>query len=208
MEFSLTDLAKRFWHFAWLIILLVIVFAGAGFVYAKSGKVITNYSASRTVLIAKNNTDVRDPNARFLADKSLVPTYETVAQDDAIVSAVQKALPFKMSKNDINEAVKVQNPTDTLALSFQASGSTTYRAKTLANIYADTFTEIGPTLYPDMGKPEPLSKATGSDVTKSALKNAKKLTVFGAAFGFVISAFGIMISGIHKNYKTAASNKD
>ncbi|GAP04073.1 YveK family protein [Fructobacillus tropaeoli] len=203
MEFSLTDLAKRFWHFAWLIVLCVVLFAGAGFVYAKSGKVITNYSASRTVLIAKNNTDVRDPNARFLADKALVPTYEKIAQDDAVVSAVQKALPFQMSKDDINEAVKVQNPTDTLTLSFQASGSTTYRAKTLANVYAETFAEVGPTLYPDMGKPDTLSKATGSDVTRSSLKNAKKLTVFGAVFGLVLSVFAIMVSGIRKNYHEA-----
>ncbi|CAK1236440.1 Capsular polysaccharide biosynthesis protein YveK (YveK) [Fructobacillus tropaeoli] len=203
MEFSLTDLVKRIWHFAWLIVLLVIVFAGAGFVYAKSGKVITNYSANRTVLIAKNNTDVKDPNSRFMADRSLIPTYEKVAQDDAVVSAVQSALPFKMSKADINEAVTVQSPTDTLALTFKATGSTTYRAKTLANTYADVFTQIGPNLYPDMGKPEALSKATGSDVTKSALKNAKKLTIFGAGFGLVAGFFIILVSGIHKNYRLA-----
>lgn len=203
MEFSLMDLVKRFWHYAWLIVLLVIVFAGAGFTYAKSGKVITNFSASRTVLIAKTNTDVRDPSSRIQADKALIPTYEKVAQDDAIVSAVQDALPFKMSKSDISSAVKVQNPTDTLALSFQASGEDTYRAKTLANIYAETFASVGPTIYPDMGKPDVLSKATGSDVTKSAFKNAKKLTVFGAVFGFVVASFIILISGIQQNYRLA-----
>ncbi|CAK1248725.1 YveK family protein [Fructobacillus evanidus] len=203
MEFSLTDLAKRFWHFAWLIVLCVILFAGAGFAYAKSGKVITNFSASRMVLIAKTNTDVRDPSSRVQADKALVPTYQKVAQDDAIVTAVQKALPFKMSKSDISSAVNVQNPTDTVALSFQASGENTYRAKTLANVYAETFANVGPTLYPDMGKPDVLSKATGSDVTRSALKNAKKLTVFGAVFGLVLSVFVILVSGIRKNYHEA-----
>ncbi|CAK1234510.1 YveK family protein [Fructobacillus cardui] len=203
MEFLLVNLVKRFWHYAWLVILFVIVFAGAGFVYAKSGKVITNFSASRTVLIAKDNTGVRDPSSRVQADKALIPTYQKVAQDDAIVTAVQKALPFKMSKSDISSAVNVQNPTDTVALSFQASGEDTYRAKTLANIYADTFASVGPTLYPDMGKPDILSKATGSDVTRSALKNSKKLTIFGALFGFIISAFWILISGIRSNYLIA-----
>ncbi|GAP02341.1 capsular polysaccharide biosynthesis protein [Fructobacillus pseudoficulneus] len=203
MEFSLTDLVKRFWRYAWLIILLVIVFAGAGFTYAKSGKVITNFSASRTVLIAKNNTDVKDPNSRIQADKLLIPTYEKVAQDDAVVSAVQAALPFSMSKSDIISAVKIQNPDSTLALNFQASGENTYRAKTLANVYAETFASVGPTIYPDMGKPDVLSKATGSDVTKSALKNAKKLTVFGAVFGFVVASVIILISGIQKNYRLA-----
>ena len=203
MEFSLTDLVKRFWHYAWLIVLLVIVFAGAGFTYAKSGKVITNFSASRTVLIAKNNTDVKDPNSRIQADKLLIPTYEKVAQDDAVVSAVQAALPFSMSKSDIISAVKIQNPDSTLALNFQASGENTYRAKTLANVYAETFASVGPTIYPDMKKPDVLSKATGSDVTKSALKNAKKLTVFGAVFGFVVASVIILISGIQKNYRLA-----
>ncbi|USS91898.1 YveK family protein [Fructobacillus americanaquae] len=207
MEFSLTDLAKRFWHFAWLILLCVVVFAGSGFVYAKSGKVITNFSASRTVLIAKNNTDVRDPNSRVQADKALIPTYQKVAQDDAIVTAVQKTLPFKMSKSDVSSAVNVQNPTDTVALAFQASGSTTYRAKTLANVYAETFANVGPTLYPDMGKPDVLSKATGSDVTRSALKNAKKLTLFGAVFGFVLSTVIILILGIRQNYEVARNRE-
>ncbi|CAK1235104.1 YveK family protein [Fructobacillus cardui] len=207
MEFSLTDLAKRFWHFAWLIVLCVVVFAGSGFVYAKSGKVITNFSASRTVLIAKNNTDVRDPNSRVQADKALIPTYQKVAQDDAIVTAVQKTLPFKMSKSDISSAVNVQNPTDTVALAFQASGSTTYRAKILANVYAETFANFGPTLYPDMGKLDVLSKATGSDVTRSALKNAKKLTLFGAVFGFVLSTVIILILGIRQNYEVARNRE-
>lgn len=203
MEFSLTNLLKRFIRYSWVIALMMIIFAGAGFAYAKSGKTITNYSASRDVLVAKDNTNVKDPNSRFLADKSMIATYEKIAQDDAIVSAVKDALPYKLSKSDISTAVKVDNPTDTLMLSFKATGASTYKAKTLVNVYAQTFAEMGPKLYPDMAQPELMSKATGSDVTMSAFKSAKKLTLFGAVLGLVLSAFGIMVAGIHANYRQA-----
>lgn len=203
MDFSFTDLMKRFWKYSWTIVLTMLVFAAAGFAYAKSAKTITNYSASRLVLAAKNNTDVKDPNSRFSADKSLLPTYQKLAQDDAIVSEVQKELPYNLSKQEISSAVVVENPVDTLMLSFKASGATPYKAKTLANVYADVFSNMAPKLYPDMGKPDLLAKASGSDVTRSGMKSAKKLTVFGAVAGLIISMFIVLLTGIRRNYKEA-----
>ncbi|CAK1229800.1 Capsular polysaccharide biosynthesis protein YveK (YveK) [Fructobacillus fructosus] len=203
MEFTFEDLIKRFLKYSWVIALVMILFAGAGFTYAKSGKTITNYAASRSVIAAKDNTNVKDPNSRFTADKSLIATYEKVAQDDAIVSAVKEALPYKLSKSDISAAVVVDNPTDTLLLNFKATGSTPYRAKTLANVYAQVFSEQGPKLFPDMPEISLLSKAAGSDVTRSGFKSAKKLTVFGAVAGVIISSFMILITGIRTNYKSA-----
>ncbi|MFC4760741.1 YveK family protein [Fructobacillus durionis] len=203
MEFSFTDLMKRFWKYSWVIVLFMIIFAGAAFSYAKFSKTITNYSATRLVLMAKNNTDVKDPNSRYSADKSLITTYQKLAQDDAIVSAVQKELPFNMKKNEITSAISVENPSDTLMLSFKATAPTQYKAKTLVNTYANVYSTVGPKLYPDMGQPDLLSKATSSDVTQSGFKSGKKLAVFGAFAGLVISMFGILVTGIRRNYKLA-----
>lgn len=203
MEFSFTDLMKRFWKYSWVIILFMIVFAGAAFSYAKLSKTITNYSATRLVLMANNNTDVKDPNSRFSADKALITTYQKLAQDDKIVTVVQNELPFHMAKDEISSSVSVENPADTLMLSFKATGATQYKAKTLANTYADVYSSVAPKLYPYMGQPDLLSKATGSDVTHSGFKSGKKLAVFGAFVGLVISMFGILVTGIRRNYKLA-----
>ncbi|MDF7636979.1 capsular biosynthesis protein [Leuconostocaceae bacterium ESL0958] len=203
MEFSFTDLLKRFWHYAWLTVLLMVVFAGLGFVGAKHAKTTTDFSANRSVLMAKNNTDVKDPNSRFLADKALMPTYEKIAKDDAVLTTVKSALPFKMTKDEINTAVTVSNPTDTVMLDFKASAGSTYRSKTLVNAYAEAFAKEGQRLYPDMGQPNVLSKATASDVTHLGGKSTKKLTLFGAFAGLVIGLFVVLLTGIVANYQQA-----
>ncbi|GAO99106.1 Wzz/FepE/Etk N-terminal domain-containing protein [Fructobacillus ficulneus] len=203
MEFSFNDLLKRFWKFTWLIALLIVVFAGAGFMYSKAGKTTTNFDATRSVLIAKNNTNVKDPNSRFMADKSLIPTYQKVATDDAVVEAVQKDLPFKMTKSDIAAGISIHSETDTLILDFQATGENTYRAKTLANTYAKDFSEVGPTIYPDMQKPDLLSAVTSTGTINSAARSTKKLTVFGAVLGLVLALFVVLVTGIQENYRAA-----
>ncbi|MCK8616834.1 capsular biosynthesis protein [Fructobacillus sp. M158] len=200
MEFTLKDLMRRFMRYSWIIILVMIIFGSAGFFYAKSAKTSTNFSTSRLVLIAKNNTDVKDPSSRVSADKSLIATYKKLATDDSVLSLAQEKLPFKMSKSQIADSISIDNPTDTLMLSFKASEANTNKAKTLANAYAEAFAEEAPKLYPDMGQPTLLSKATGSDGTTSGMKNKKKLTLFGAVIGFVVSSFGILIFGIQSNY--------
>lgn len=203
MEFTFMDLMKRFWKYSWTIVLAMVVFAAAGLTYAKSAKTITNYSATRLVLVAKNNTGVKDPNSRFSADKSLLATYQKLGQDDSIVSEVQNELPYKLTKQEIISSVTIDNPSDTLMLSFKAMGSTPYKAKTLANVYADIFSTQAPKLYPDMQAPELLAKASGSDVTQSGMKSTKKLTVFGAIAGMVVSMFIILLTGIRRNYLLA-----
>ncbi|MBS9334897.1 Wzz/FepE/Etk N-terminal domain-containing protein [Fructobacillus sp. M1-13] len=201
MEFSVMDMVKRLMKFGWVIVLVTILFAGAGFAYAKSAKTSTNYSATRSVIVAKNNTDVKDPSSRFSADKAMLPTYEKLSKDDSLLSAVQDRLSDHMTKSEINSAVSVTNATDTLVLNFKATGASTNKAKNLANTYAEVFAEYGPKLYPDMGQPTLMSAANGSDVTTVGMKNSKKLTIFGAAFGFVASVFVLMITGIVANYK-------
>ncbi|MBS9337743.1 YveK family protein [Fructobacillus parabroussonetiae] len=194
------DLMKRFLRYSWVIILAMVIFGAVGFFYAKSAKTSTNFSTSRLVLIAKNNTDVKDPSSRVTADKSLIPTYKKLAMDDAVLTVAEDKLPFKMTKGEIASSITVDNPSDTLMLSFKASGADTSKAKTLSNTYAEAFVEEAPKLYPDMGQPTLLSKASGSDVTTFGMKNKKKLTLFGAVIGFVLSSFGIMIVGIQNNY--------
>lgn len=200
MEFSLIDLGKRFIKHSWIIVLAVILFAGAGFTYAKSAKISTNYSATRSVIVAKNNTDVKDPASRYSADKAMLTTYEKIAKDDAIVSSVQSRLNKKMTKSEIASAITITNPSDTVMLNFKATGETAEKAKQLSNVYAEAFAEIGPKLYGDMGQPTLLSEATGSDVATSGMKNTKKLTLFGAFVGFIVSIFSLLVSGIYSNY--------
>ncbi|MBS9338873.1 capsular biosynthesis protein [Fructobacillus sp. M2-14] len=200
MEFTLRDLLKRFVRYSWLIVLAVIAFSAIGYLYSKSAKVTTNYSASRSVIVAKNNTDVKDPNSRVQADRSLIATYEKIAQDDSIISEVKNSLPFKMKKADIASAVTVDNPTDTLMLAFKSGGETPEKAKTLANTYAEVFAKKAVQIYPDMGDVRLLSEANGSDVIQSGMKSTKKLTIFGAVFGLALSAFLILLVGAITNY--------
>lgn len=200
MSFSLIDLVKRLLKNSWWILILGIVVGASLFTYAKHS-VLTAYKAERYVIVAKDNTGVKDPNSRVQADQMLINTYKKIASDSSVVNQAKKLSTVSVTKKEIVSAITVSQPDQTLMMRFSASAATAKKSVAIANAYAKAFSIEGSKLYPDMAKPLLLSSAKKADVLSGTVYSPKKLAVFGFAFGITLGAFIVLLTGIFQNYK-------
>ncbi|MBS1008488.1 YveK family protein [Leuconostoc suionicum] len=200
MSFSLIDLVKRLLKNSWWILILGIVVGASLFTYAKHS-VLTAYTAERYVIVAKDNTGVKDPNSRVQADQMLINTYKKIASDPSVVNQAKKLSTVSVTKKEIVSAITVSQPDQTLMMRFSASAATAKKSVAIANAYAKAFSIEGSKLYPDMAKPLLLSSAKKADVLSGTVYSPKKLAVFGFAFGITLGAFIVLLTGIFQNYK-------
>ncbi|QEA58541.1 capsular biosynthesis protein [Leuconostoc koreense] len=200
MSFSLIDLVKRLLKNSWWILILGIVVGASLYTYAKHS-VLTAYTAERYVIVAKDNTGVKDPNSRVQADQMLINTYKKIASDPSVVDQARKLSTVSVTKKEIVNAITVSQPDQTLMMRFSASAATAKKSVAIANAYAKAFSIEGSKLYPDMAKPLLLSSAKKADVLSGTVYSPKKLAVFGFAFGITLGAFIVMLTGIFQNYK-------
>ncbi|MBD9366703.1 capsular biosynthesis protein [Leuconostoc mesenteroides] len=200
MSFSLIDLVKRLLKNSWWILILGIVLGTSLFTYAKHS-VLTAYTAERYVIVAKDNTGVKDPNSRVQADQMLINTYKKIASDSSVVNQAKKLSTVSVTKKEIVSAITVSQPDQTLMMRFSASAATAKKSVAIANAYAKAFSIEGSKLYPDMAKPLLLSSAKKADVLSGTVYSPKKLAVFGFAFGITLGAFIVLLTGIFQNYK-------
>lgn len=205
MSFSLIDLVKRLLKNSWWILILGIVLGASLFTYAKHS-VLTAYTAERYVIVAKDNTGVKDPNSRVQADQMLINTYKKIASDSSVVNQAKKLSTVSVTKKEIVSAITVSQPDQTLMMRFSASAATAKKSVAIANAYAKAFSIEGSKLYPDMAKPLLLSSAKKADVLSGTVYSPKKLAVFGFAFGITLGAFIVLLTGIFQNYKRMMTN--
>ncbi|KAA8346256.1 capsular biosynthesis protein [Leuconostoc mesenteroides] len=200
MSFSLIDLVKRLLKNSWWILILGIALGASLYTYAKHS-VLTAYTAERYVIVAKNNTGVKDPNSRVQADQILINTYKKIASDPSVVNQAKKLSAVSVTKKEIVSAITISQPDQTLMMRFSASAATAKKSVAIANAYAKAFSIEGSKLYPDMAKPLLLSSAKKADVLSGTVYSPKKLAVFGFAFGITLGAFIVLLTGIFQNYK-------
>ncbi|MFK8261341.1 YveK family protein [Leuconostoc mesenteroides] len=200
MSFSLIDLVKRLLKNSWWILILGIVIGASLYTYAKHS-VLTAYTAERYVIVAKDNTGVKDPNSRVQADQMLINTYKKIASDPSVVNQAKNISTVSVTKKEIVNAITVSQPDQTLMMRFSASAATAKKSVAIANAYAKAFSIEGSKLYPDMAKPLLLSSAKKADVLSGTVYSPKKLAVFGFAFGITLGAFIVLLTGIFQNYK-------
>ncbi|MFL2068956.1 Wzz/FepE/Etk N-terminal domain-containing protein [Leuconostoc mesenteroides] len=200
MSFSLIDLVKRLLKNSWWILILGIVVGASLFTYAKHS-VLTAYTAERYVIVAKNNTGVKDPNSRVQADQILINTYKKIASDPSVVNQAKKLSTVSVTKKEIVSAITISQPDQTLMMRFSASAATAKKSVAIANAYAKAFSIEGSKLYPDMAKPLLLSSAKKADELSGTVYSPKKLAVFGFSFGVILGSFIVLIMGIFQNYK-------
>ncbi|AHF19397.1 Capsular polysaccharide biosynthesis protein [Leuconostoc mesenteroides KFRI-MG] len=200
MSFSLIDLVKRLLKNSWWILILGIALGASLYTYAKHS-VLTAYTAERYVIVAKNNTGVKDPNSRVQADQILINTYKKIASDPSVVNQAKKLSAVSVTKKEIVSAITISQPDQTLMMRFSASAATAKKSVAIANAYAKAFSIEGSKLYPDMAKPLLLSSAKKADVLSGTVYSPKKLAVFGFSFGVILGSFIVLIMGIFQNYK-------
>ncbi len=140
-EINITKLLKAFWHRAWLIILLAVIFAGMFFSYAKFG--ITPLYETETLLYV-NNSDMSLGNVSFkitssdlAAAKYLVGTYIVILNSRLTLQEVIDKADLDCSYEQLKAMISASAVDETEIFRITVNHPDPMTAELIANTIAD-----------------------------------------------------------------------
>ena len=183
IEVDLLDMCKYILS-KWVFILIgMVVFAGAGFGYAKV-KSVTEYSSKMQVYVTVPKTSdkvlIRD-NAGDLAYD-----YQKLIKTDLIVNEIAKKT--KIEKDDVKEAISAEVVDGTRLLEIKVKSDEKDDVKKISKEVLPVFQKV---VQKDLGRNKLVIADQPSKITMEQTKSVKKFTVVGAVGGFII-AVGIL----------------
>ena len=183
IEVDLLDMCKYILS-KWVFILIgMVVFAGAGFGYAKV-KSVTEYSSKMQVYVTVPKTSdkvlIRD-NAGDLAYD-----YQKLIKTDLIVNEIAKKT--KIEKDDVKEAISAEVVDGTRLLEIKVKSDDKDDVKKISKEVLLVFQKV---VQKDLGRNKLVIADQPSKITMEQTKSVKKFTVVGAVGGFII-AVGIL----------------
>ena len=183
IEVDLLDMCKYILS-KWVFILIgMIVFAGAGFGYAKV-KSVTEYSSKMQVYVTVPKTSdkvlIRD-NAGDLAYD-----YQKLIKTDLIVNEIAKET--KIAKDDVKDAISAEVVDGTRLLEIKVKSDEKDDVKKISKEVLPVFQKV---VQKDLGRNKLVIADQPSKITMEQTKSVKKFTVVGAVGGFII-AVGIL----------------
>ena len=112
---SFSDDLRRYagllWHWAWLIILSVVLAAGAAFLISR--QITPIYQASATMLINQAPSSQSTEYAALLTSQRLAETYAQMLTTQPILDGVVESLELNIDGKDLKAFVSVQGIQDT-----------------------------------------------------------------------------------------------
>ena len=183
IEVDLLDMCKYILS-KWVFILIgMVVFAGAGFGYAKV-KSVTEYSSKMQVYVTVPKTSdkvlIRD-NAGDLAYD-----YQKLIKTDLIVNEIAKET--KIAKDDVKDAISAEVVDGTRLLEIKVKSDEKDDVKKISKEVLPVFQKV---VQKDLGRNKLVIADQPSKITMEQTKSVKKFTVVGAVGGFII-AVGIL----------------
>lgn len=183
IEVDLLDMCKYILS-KWVFILIgIVVFAGAGFGYAKvKGK--TEYSSKMQVYVTVPKTSdkvlIRDNAGEMAYD------YVKLVKTDLIIDKVSKEC--KISKSKVKEAVSAEVLDGTRLIEIKVKSDNKKDVKKISKEVLPVFQSV---VQKDLGRNKLVIADHPSKIDSEQTKSVKKFAVVGAAGGFVI-AVGIL----------------
>ena len=180
IEVDLLDMCKYILS-KWVFILIgMVVFAGAGFGYAKV-KSMTEYSSKMQVYVTVPKTSdkvlIRD-NAGDLAYD-----YQKLIKTDMIVNEIAKKT--KIVKDDVKDAISAEVVDGTRLLEIKVKSDDKDDVKKISKEVLPVFQKV---VQKDLGRNKLVIADQPSKITMEQTKSVKKFTVVGAVGGFIIAA--------------------
>jgi len=180
IEVDLLDMCKYILS-KWVFILIgMVVFAGAGFGYAKV-KSMTEYSSKMQVYVTVPKTSdkvlIRD-NAGDLAYD-----YQKLIKTDLIVNEIAKKT--KIAKDDVKDAISAEVVDGTRLLEIKIKSDDKDDVKKISEEVLPVFQKV---VQKDLGRNKLVIADQPSKITMEQTKSVKKFTVVGAVGGFIIAA--------------------
>lgn len=199
---SLKDFCYKLLKKWYIILLLVLIFSGAGFVWSKHVYQPV-YSSNASILIHPR----KHKESSVKADIALIPTYQGLMQDDKIISYTRKSLlkndSFHGSTKMLNEQIHTLSNGNSLIIKITADSKTSAKASVImANTMAQEFKKHANGII-KIGKISQVSKAKVSK-TSVTPRQTKKFVLLGALIGFI---GGLLLVSLFSLKKFTNSNK-
>lgn len=179
IEVDLLDMCKYILS-KWVFILIgMVVFAGAGFGYAKV-KSVTEYSSKMQVYVTVPKTSdkvlIRD-NAGDLAYD-----YQKLIKTDLIVNEIAKKT--KIEKDDVKDAISAEVVDGTRLLEIKVKSDDKDDVKKISEEVLPVFQKV---VQKDLERNKLVIADQPSKITMEQTKSVKKFAVVGAVGGFIIA---------------------
>lgn len=180
IEVDLLDMCKYILS-KWVFILIgMVVFAGAGFGYAKV-KSVTEYSSKMQVYVTVPKTSdkvlIRDNAGDLACD------YQKLIKTDLIVNEITKKT--KIAKDDVKDAISAEVVDGTRLLEIKIKSDDKDDVKKISEEVLPVFQKV---VQKDLGRNKLVIADQPSKITMEQTKSVKKFTVVGAVGGFIIAA--------------------
>ena len=180
IEVDLLDMCKYILS-KWVFILIgMVVFAGAGFGYAKV-KSVTEYSSKMQVYVTVPKTSdkvlIRDSASEMAWD------YEKLAKTDLIINEVSKR--SKVSRKKVKEAITAEVIDSTRVMEIKVKSGNKDDVKKISKVVLPVFQDM---VQKTLGRTKLIIASQPSAIEAEQLVSVKKITVIGAVVGFVIIA--------------------
>lgn len=180
IEVDLLDMCKYILS-KWVFILIgMVVFAGAGFGYAKV-KSVTEYSSKMQVYVTVPKTSdkvlIRDNAGDLACD------YQKLIKTDLIVNEITKKT--KIAKDDVKDAISAEVVDGTRLLEIKVKSDDKDDVKKISKEVLPVFQKV---VQKDLGRNKLVIADQPSKITMEQTKSVKKFTVVGAVGGFIIAA--------------------
>jgi polysaccharide biosynthesis transport protein len=128
-----------FWHWAWMIILLVVVSAGSAFLLLRRETPIYQTS-TKVLVIAAPSLQTTSYNA-ILTSQNLVPTYADMLTNESILAEVIKRLGLAQTTDSLAGMISVSPVTDTSTIKISISGANRSQIAQIGNTLVSVFIE-------------------------------------------------------------------
>lgn len=192
-DFSIKDISKIIWINICIILVATILFGLGGNLYAKH-KQHTTYESVRNIMTTRSY-DGAAANEELQADLSLGNTYAEIVESNDTAKAARKYLPKNLRKQysseQISSMINAEPIMQTTIVKVSAKANTAKDSAAIVNAVAKASANKIPQKATSAGKISLFSKAVASEAKSNTSPSTKKLTLLGAAIGFLL---GLVLS--------------
>ncbi|MBD5805688.1 YveK family protein [Limosilactobacillus walteri] len=192
-DFNIKTISKIIWINVFIILIATILFGVAGNLYAKH-KQRTTYESVRNIMTTRAYDGVA-ANEELQADINLGNTYAEIVESNDTAKAAHKYLSKKMRKQyspeQIASMINAEPIMQTTLVKVSAKANNANDSAAIVNAVTKASANKIPQKVTSTGKISLFSKATADEAKSSTSPSTKKLTLLGAAIGFLL---GLVLS--------------
>lgn len=206
-EIDLKEILSLFWSKKIFILIMLIAFTAAGFIYTNFF-VKPEYTARASMILAAKNSGTGGAATVTTTDVTLndklIDTYKILATSNAVVREVIKNLNFSdISENDLKNEINISAVTNTQMLYVSVTNSNPERAAKITNELTKVFSKKVAEVY----KIDNISVIDEAEVPTSPSNiDTKKTIMIFAVAGLVISIGAVLLMNMLDN--TVSNSKD